>query len=264
MARKSERSIGSPGSPAEAPSPPAVADSPRPAQDSLPGGPQPGRYAQATADLRSAAKWLLAVLAAVAAALLAGLQLTQLGELHGDWWRLAAALISSLVGLGAVGYMIAATSQVFTDEWVTLADLDDSAFDQKLNTTRNAKRADLYKTLRTQIDRDRQWLYRHVAEDIPQLHGQLRRANDNSRIRSAAPGASDPAAQLEAVRATITEVTDCANYHHTRLILRRLRPRLAWASAVVVGAILIFAYASNPPAEPAGPVQIQIVSPSTR
>jgi len=206
----------------------------------------------------------LAVLAAVAAALLAGLQLTKLGELHGEWLRLAVALISSMVALGAVGYMIAATSRVFTDEWVTLADLDDSAFDRKLSTTRNAQHAALYKRLRAEIERDRQWLYRHVAEDIPQLHGQLRRANEDARIRSAAPGPSDAVAQLEAVRATIAEVTDCANYHHTRLILRRLRPRLALASAVVVGAILVFAYAATPPGEPASPIKVEIVSPSTR
>jgi len=118
--------------------------------------------------------------------------------------------------------------------------------------------------LRAEIDRDRQWLYRHVAEDIPQLHGQLRRANDDARIRGASPGTTHPVAQLEAVRAAITEVTDCANYHHTRLILRRLRPKLAWASAVVVGAILIFAYAGTPPDRPASPIKVQIVSPSTQ
>lgn len=262
MARSFRRSTGVVPYPdgAPLPTPQAARSSP----GAVVGGEQPSRYAQATADLRSAAKWLLAVLAAVAAALLAGLQLARLGELHGEWWRLTVALTSSLVGLGAVGYMIAVTSRVFTDEWVTLADLDDSAFDQKLSTSGNAKRAELYRTLRIEIDRDRQWLYRHLAEDIPELHGRLRRANDDARSKSVSPGAGDSAGQLVAVRATISEVTDCANYHHTRLIVRRLRPRLAWASAVVVAAILIFAYAANPPAEPASPIKVQIVAPSTR
>jgi hypothetical protein len=240
--------------------PTRTAAAPPPAES--PPAASPSRYTQATSDLRSTAKWLLGVLAAVAAALLAGLQLTRLGELHGQWIRLAVALTAAGAALAAVGYMIAATSRVFTDQWVTLADLDDSAFDQKLSRGGGAETA-VYDLLRAEIDQDRQWLYRHVAEDIPALHRMLRQGNDAARTARAAASAGG-AGQLDVVRAAAAAVADCANYHHTRLILRRLRRKLAWASVVVVVGILAFAYAANPPADPSGPLKVEITPPAGR
>jgi hypothetical protein len=266
---------------------------------------QIGRYAKGTEGLRATAKWLLAVLAAVGTVLLAGLQLTKLGELHGQWLRLAIALAASAAALSAVGYMIAATSRIFTDPWVTLDNLDNEALDQSLVQAEEQARGEPrparnslgsaavpptippqivgqleervsapgragdnigltpersekidYEMLRGKVERDRQWLYRHVAAGIPELHRKLRKANDAAR---SLPSGAEGVDQLAALRAATAEVVDCANYHHVRLILRGLRPRLAWATAVVVIAILIFAYATNPPAKPSGPIKVQIV-----
>jgi len=220
---------------------------------SLPAG-TGGRYARATESLRAAAKWLLAALAAVGGILLASLQLTKLGSLGGaDWPRLATAVTAAVLALAAVGYMIAATSRIFTDEWVTLADLDDEAFDRLLqdpsSSRKAASRVKLLKDARARIDNDRQELYAHIAVSVHDLYRELREANEAAR--EAARAATSEAELTQAlahaslVRAVVNEVTDCANYHRTRLILRNLRPRLAAATAITVAAVLVFAYAAN-------------------
>ena len=220
---------------------------------SLPAG-TGGRYARATESLRAAAKWLLAALAAVGGILLASLQLTKLGSLGGaDWPRLATAVTAAVLALAAVGYMIAATSRIFTDEWVTLADLDDEAFDRLLqdpsSSRKAASRAKLLKDARARIDNDRQELYAHIAVSVHDLYRELREANEAAREAGRAATSEAELARALAhaslVRAVVNEVTDCANYHRTRLILRNLRPRLAAATAITVAAVLVFAYAAN-------------------
>jgi hypothetical protein len=213
-----------------------------------------GRYARATESLRAAAKWLLAALAAVGGVLLAGLQLTKLGSFQSaDWPRLTVAIAAAVTALAAVGYMIALTSRIFTDEWVTLADLDDEAFDRLLEdaspSRKTTRRVKLLGDLRARIDSDRQGLYAHLAKSVPDLYRELREANEAAR---AAPpeDLAQAITRVSLIRTVVNEVTDCANYHRTRLILRQLRPRLAAASAVTVAAVLVFAYAANPPDKP--------------
>ena|SRR5215217_331939 len=221
---------------------------------SLPAG-TTGRYARATESLRGAAKWLLAALAAVGGVLLAGLQLTTLGGLGSvDWPRLTVAAAAAILALAAVGYMIASTSRVFTDEWVTLADLDDESFERLLEdgSSRAAgERVELLKDLRASIDNDRQGLYGHLAVSVPDLYRRLREANEAARAAESEIHLAQALARAAVVRAAVNEVTDCANYHRTRLLLRRLRPRLAAATAITVAAVLIFAYAANPSEDPA-------------
>jgi len=213
-----------------------------------------GRYARATESLRAAAKWLLAALAAIGGILLASLQLTKLGSLGGaEWPRLATAVTAAVLALAAVGYMIAATSRIFTDEWVTLADLDDEAFDRLLqdpsSSRKAARRVKLLKDARARIDNDRQELYAHIAVSVHDLYRELREANEAAREAGRAATSEAELARALAhaslVRAVVNEVTDCANYHRTRLILRNLRPRLAAATAITVAAVLVFAYAAN-------------------
>jgi hypothetical protein len=217
----------------------------------LPAGGTGGRYARATESLRATAKWLLAALAAVGGVLLASLQLTRLGSFAGaDWPRLTTAVTAAVLALAAVGYMIAATSRIFTDEWVTLADLDDEAFARLLHPSSSRKtvrRGKLLEDVRARIDNDRQGLYAHIAATVPDLYRELREANETARAATSEAELAQALAHAGMVRAVVSEVTDCANYHRTRLILRQLRPRLAAATAVAVAAVLIFAYAANPP-----------------
>jgi hypothetical protein len=226
-------------------------------------GRDPGRYAAATEALRLTAKWLLAALAGVGAVLVAGLQLARLGSLAGgERPRLAVAVIAAAVALGAVAYMIAVTSRIFTDEWVTLAALDDETFQAQLDTDARARRRlALLQRLRAEIDNDRQALFGQVAGTVPALHRALREANEAAR---AAPAASRGQALRWAgyVQAVAGQVVDCANYHRTRLTMRRLRPRLGLAATLAAAAVLTFAYAANPPRPPADPVTVQVVSPA--
>jgi hypothetical protein len=224
-------------------------------------GSDPGRYAVATEALRLTAKWLLAALAGVGAVLVAGLQLARLGSLTGtDLPRLVIAVVAAAVALGAVAYMIAATSRIFTDEWVTLAALDDETFETQLEVSARARRRlDLLALLRDEIDNDRQTLFGQVAGTIPALHRALREANEAARN---APASTRGQALRWAgyVQAVAGQVVDCANYHRTRLTLRRLRPRLGLAAAITAIAVSTFAYAANPSRPPtADPITVQVV-----
>ena len=65
-------------------------------------------FAGSTESLREAAKWLLAAAAGVGGVLVAGLQLSNLGELGADQWlRMMVALIGLALALVGVGWVIA-------------------------------------------------------------------------------------------------------------------------------------------------------------
>jgi hypothetical protein len=85
-------------------------------QDQTP--PPPASYPEiATANqrLRDTAKWILTSFAAVGAILVAGLQLSSLGNLTGDTsgWRIFAALLGVVLAAGGVALAIGYTASVF-------------------------------------------------------------------------------------------------------------------------------------------------------
>jgi hypothetical protein len=87
----------------------------------------PGRseqYISAAERTRTAAQWLIGAFAAVGAAMLAGLQLTGLGELEGS--DLAFAVVAVVAGIVGVALAIFACARVLTPAQATVADLSDS------------------------------------------------------------------------------------------------------------------------------------------
>lgn len=215
------------------------------------------RYLQGTESLRSTAKWLLAAFAAIGAALLAGLQLTAVGELGTEQMpRLIGAIAGFILGLISVVYMIFQTTKILTNSWVTLSELSNEKLDNKLQPTRASKdRKALLQTLQEQIDLNRQELFAHVAETIPDLHSTLRAANRAARgFADSTPEPSNSklwsVARAAMVQNVANQVTDFANYNRTRIIFGNLIPRLAVAAAVVAIATGVFAYSVNPPTGP--------------
>ncbi|MFF0001735.1 hypothetical protein [Streptomyces avermitilis] len=78
-------------------------------------------HVAATDAFRSAARWLVAVSGAIAAVLVAGLQLTSLGSLTGG--RLSAAVTLFLIALASVGYILLRAARVLAPTAQTLAEL---------------------------------------------------------------------------------------------------------------------------------------------
>ena len=204
-------------------------------------------YATATDNLRTATRWLLTAAAAAGAVLVAGLQLTSIGSLgSSDWPRLIAAAVGLAAGLGAVGYMIFQASLLLTDEWITLAELELEPFKQQLRDSsdrRDKRRLEqigrIYNKLRSYQDE----FYGSVADSISDLYRRLIEANKKAR-ESPSPEHAQTAADL---RKAVDTLVQAANYSYTRSGFAALRRRLAWAGAVFVAGIVIFAYAANPP-----------------
>jgi hypothetical protein len=212
-----------------------------------------GPYASATETLRSAAKWLLAAVAAVGGALVAGLQLTNLGRLGSDELpRLILALVAVAAAAVAVGYMIREASGVLTSEWVTLTHFDDATFENMVREGRSGLDKEHLQEISAKIDDVREELYGHVASTIGQLHTYLREANDKAakvasgELPATAYERAEAIARSRELRAVARDVVDYANYERTLRLFDQLKTRLARGAIVVLIAVTLFAYATNP------------------
>ena len=214
------------------------------------------RYASATESLRSTAKWLLAAMAAVGAVLVAGLQLSRLGELD-EWQWMVLAAVTAAAALGAVGYMIHQTATVLTDDWTTLADLTATQTDALISGTPLSRaRAAMFTQLRTEIENNRQELFAAVAGNLPELHQVLQTSTSRARALaitapSQAPEAAWAAYQSAYIQSAAERVIDFANYQRSLILFRRVIRRVLAAGAVVVVAVGLFAFSTNQSAEPA-------------
>ncbi len=205
-------------------------------------------YAMATDNLRAAARWLLTAVTATGGVLVAGLQLTGLGSLGvSDWPRLLVACLGLTAGLGAVGYMVFQASLMLTDEWITLAQLDLEMINGQLAASsrrRDRRRLERIRKIRGELENSQDEFYGSAADSISDLYRRLIEANRQAR-ESPTPEHAKTAAEL---REVVDTVAQAANYSYARSAFAALRQRLIWAGAVFVAAIVVFAYAANPPA----------------
>ncbi|MEU5952551.1 hypothetical protein [Streptomyces sp. NPDC047525] len=212
-------------------------------------------YTTALESLRSTAKWLLTAFAGAGAALAAGLQLTGIGELSADSWRLWVALASAAVALAALGYMATSASSVLSQDWVTLGSFTDEDVDSLLHDEPDSRRRRHFGAVVRRLDENRLELYGHVATDLGALHRKLRETDDEINSPATEPARREAALLLaDRLRATAREVVQCANYYWTLQLFRRMRVRLAWASLIAVLALSSYAYAANPPKPESPPV----------
>lgn len=204
-------------------------------------------YAAQLETLRSTAKWLIAAPAAVGALLAAGLQLTGVGRLALDSWRLYVALGAAVITLLSIGYVIKVASEVLTREWLTLAAFTDEATGLPQSW---GKRIDVT-TLRAIENRlmfSRHELFGHAAVTLAELHRLLQDSNkvlwrpdlDMAARREAAERSNE-------LRQVARTVVQAANYYHVLHLFQQLRVRLAWAGVVGLVGLAVFAYALNPP-----------------
>lgn len=202
-------------------------------------------YGAVSDKIRDAAKWLIAAAAAVGAAMIAGSQLSSIGELDlGE--RFAGAVAGAVVALAAVTYVLWQSVRVLVPVAVSLQELERIWNDPK-------PRADV------QALKDTHSL---ASFDSP---GELQKAaaeawTDVERARSDLGKAPDKAAQelaerrLEEAQTSYRELDDSryavqgyAAYELLRANFDTLLGKLLVAAVVGASGITVFAWAANPP-----------------
>jgi hypothetical protein len=221
-------------------------------------------YAAGIEAFRSTARWLLTAAAGVGGLLVAGLQLSDLGELGGgQWGRLTIAAAAVVVAMSAIAYMIFRASTLLTDDSLTLAQLQVDLFERSLHpeprTKAEIKTYHMLDDISSKLVVYKDELYGDVADDLADLGSKLKEANRASRADPTLIAAGVP------LRLAAHTVIEFVNFHKTRQNFQRLRSDLGRAGAIVVIAVGIYAYAANPPKPSIPPttiVQLQSQSPT--
>ncbi|WP_233558798.1 pentapeptide repeat-containing protein [Micromonospora radicis] len=193
--------------------------------------------------IRDAAKWLVASAAAVGAAMLAGSQLSSIGELHFgapdsvENARLWIAVLGAVAGLSAVVYAIWTAVQILLPKLVLVSDLD------RAWAQRRSELAPVVDHFR----RNPKYLQGFAAPtEVITAREQLVAAQ-----REPSTG-DDVRAQLAAGIADlderITAIEDTATHEALKEQFRRALRKLMLATAVAALGIVAFAWAANPPA----------------
>jgi len=197
-----------------APTPPASAPSSAPRPDI------PQRLSTAVADLRSLAKWLLAVFAAIAGVLTAGTQLSGVGHLQFPSPRLAIAVVGVLLALVAIAIILWLFVEVLTPGHISLTTL--AAYEAQ--HPRSA-------LIRFVQGSDLLGPYRSVAA--------LKRAFDDNK---------DQATQ-DSIDSIVRYILPACWYQQTRIRFRRAFTIGLPCAVVAAVSVLGFTWAANPVAE---------------
>jgi hypothetical protein len=217
-------------------------------------------YASANASIREVAKWLIGALAAVAVVMLAGVQISSLGSIPTDNpWRLATAGLAALVAVVAVVRAIYMLTTVLMVQTSSVTDLREGASPAAV-------------ALRRVIDGDPGFLEGRasVKELVDDYTASQRDAIESLDAQADAQRAADEAganeaaeakAQLEratkaAARADtrrtllgdrVRSLVELDGYLKVRASFEKARNGLLWWSVLAAVAIIVFAWAANPP-----------------
>lgn len=204
--------------------------------------PAPGnQYREAIATYRTSVKWVISSFGAVAAALIVGIQLTSLGELHGE--RLVWALASIGVVFAAILAIIAAAVRVLSPISGTYAGFkSDPAF----------------RPLRDFLALDKTPL-RTKANDPGELAAKYEEAlgleSEKWRLHNEKKEDKTLEADYQAARShraalfpVVQAVTNLGLLLHTKQLFRQAMLVLYVGVALAAAGAVAFAYLANPPA----------------
>ena len=192
--------------------------------------------------IRDAAKWLIGAAAAVGAALIAGSQLSNIGQLPVGV-RLVAAVAGVVVALVSVVIAIWVSVQILLPVGVTLTDLaehwdaDDRA---DVRFFQRYPRQLGYDSPAALIDARQKALAAQRAK--PKKSGLFGRGTT--------PDAEAAQARVDEIDARIRTVLQTAQYEILKDEFGRVLRKLLAASAVAAVGIIVFAWAANPPKRP--------------
>jgi MFS family permease len=218
-----------------------------------------GQYREAINSYRTAAQWVVSSFAALAAAFVAGVPLSSLGQLHG--WRLAFSIACVAVVFAAVLLIIRAAVPMLSPIRGSYKDFGSAKFE----------------LLRTDLARDNEPLRRKTSglQDLVQRYEDALVAQEqawahyqqNPEDGATAQGylaSKELADELDEIVMTVTRLGLVLNAQE---IFRGVIRTIYVAIAVAAIAAVSFAYLSNPPAKdnptPAPKVNVTVSEPST-
>jgi len=205
-------------------------------------------FAQGIEYLRSTAKWLIVVFAAVGAVLAAGTQLSSIGKLQWGDGRLTAAIVAAAVALVAIGAVIATVLAMLMSGYMTLAELA-----KKGDRDREIKflaREELLVLAGYDKVKDLQEEYKRLAERRNTLLSQYYNLLDAEKDAEAQPTVKE-LTRLEArigyLDSVVDHILSAARYNLVRRRFVYATVVLFAAGTIAAIAIGVFAWAANPP-----------------
>ncbi len=194
--------------------------------------------------IREAAKWLVASAAAVGAAMLAGSQLSRIGELPIGWpttpehARLWVALAGAIAGLAAVVYTIWTAVQILLPKQVLVSELA-AGWDRPPRELAPVV---------AQFKRNQKYLQGFATPaaviDLRERLVQKLRAEETE-----ATAKPELQRRIAGVDQRITAIEDVAIHEALKAAFARTLRRLIGATTVAAIGIVAFAWAANPPKE---------------
>ena len=225
-------------------------------------------YQSAAENIRSAARWLVTAFAAVGGVLVAGVPLTDLGEITPWSGAFVAAAGGVVAALLAIAYMIFVVSRVFTAEFISFADFAGSDIPGGESSPR---RRMLIREIAKTAERSGAELYGGEARDLGELYERLNAANELLRKETSAERPPTPAvsARAASVREAASRVVDFVNYEYVRRTFRGLYPRLVVGGVIVVVGVGVYVFktgqAAPRPLAVTSPLPVQLtLNPSAR
>jgi hypothetical protein len=206
---------------------------------SAPPAPPADQYSAAVESIRANIKWVLTSFGGVAAALIVGMQLTSVGKLDGI--RLAAAIFSVVVALGAVLAVILAAVRVLSPAEGTPAEFADGEDFELLR--------DFLKTNQSPL-RGMASSAGGLAEKYDELVGDEQAAYSAYKVN---PDSKELTEKYEAAKkaqvslfAVVNEVTKLGLYLRVQDLFKKAMDVLVVAVIVGGAGALAFAYLANP------------------
>ncbi|MDQ1532231.1 MAG: hypothetical protein QOE37_2392 [Microbacteriaceae bacterium] len=196
--------------------------------------------------IRDAGKWLIAASAAVGAVLIAGSQLSSIGQLPFGW-RLAWAIAGVVLALAAVVYAVWAAVQVLLPVGVTLDELE--------SQWQASTRADVvfFHDNPGQLGADtpeqlnQRW--NTAWDERVQAERALQSAGDTDRAtKKATADAAD--AEFRRIDGDVRTVLQNAQYQLLKDAFGKVLTKLLTAAVLAAVGIMLFAWAGNPPKAP--------------
>lgn len=200
---------------------------------------QPDQYAAAIDSCRGVLKWVLSTFGAIAAILVAGLQLTSVGQLHGT--RLVVSVVAFSVAFGSVFWIIMLAIRVLAPTGGTYSEFESGA---------------AFHALRESLVRDQAPLRGKAssAEELAREYTEsLKQEGEAYRIAAADPSDENihkyatATANRQSLYPTLMAITSFGVYLRVRELFDQTGTAIKFLVPVIAVAAVVFAYAANPP-----------------
>jgi hypothetical protein len=234
-------------------------------------------FQPASDRLRKTATWLTGTLAAIATIMLAGSQLSSIGSISfaHDRWRLIAAVLSSLVVVGAVAYSVNILTKIQMPSEGTLGQIRTAAKDPDSNLARLAAQDSGLrggrKTLTEFLDEyekvrgDQRQAERDIRSAVITARNvQTKRAREeaDSALAAAKLREQDANANIADMRPYMVTLAQLSSYLSLKETFLAARPRILFAALAAAAFLVLFAWAVNPPKPEASAVSAIQQTPS--